>query len=405
MDKFNFYYDESEHSRKINYDTITADNYYDNFIAVIVGWKSADEKEIEVRYNSFESKYYGRSSNGELKSTTLKQKQFQNGFASLSKGNIDFLEDFLDMFDDRVYPCYSIASKIEYLVRQIFRDYENRLLVDMDLMKYSIVKALVKYQPKEVFEGLYTDTNHLLDALKNFFTNQIEIDKENVQLKQTEIESFRQILVLLNDVSDLKTLDWDYRLPFLEFDSYLKEKGIQEYSLEIDKEGEYGNTITAARNARINCVEETDSIDSFGVRMADILAGIIAKMLKALCSSLMYSNVEDAINKKVLPKEWFNVNDEQLSLCRKMNHIMCALNITGYKSYVRLYADDLILLLSYLSYMSQFESSQTISNDNEMQGEDFNAYSCQRLLDYFDRIQNKLPVDTVNDNSKGYFLN
>ena len=34
----NFYYDESEHSRKINYGTVNADNYYDNFVSVIVGW-------------------------------------------------------------------------------------------------------------------------------------------------------------------------------------------------------------------------------------------------------------------------------------------------------------------------------------------------------------------------------
>ena len=43
-----FYYDETEHSRKINYQTITANNYYDNFISVIVGWSSDEEKSILV---------------------------------------------------------------------------------------------------------------------------------------------------------------------------------------------------------------------------------------------------------------------------------------------------------------------------------------------------------------------
>ena len=189
MDKFNFYYDESEHSRKINHNTITADNYYDNFITVIVGWKSRDEKDIEASYSSFENKYRERSSNGELKSTTLKQRQFQNGLASLSKDNVDFLEDFFDMFDDRVYPYYSIASKIEYLVLQLFIDYKNSLLFDMDSMKYSIIKALVMYQPNEILEGLYKDAEQLLNLLKEFFTKQVEIDKENERLKRTEIES------------------------------------------------------------------------------------------------------------------------------------------------------------------------------------------------------------------------
>ena len=42
MGKYNFYYDESEHSRKINHKTITADNYYDSFITVVVGGSQWD---------------------------------------------------------------------------------------------------------------------------------------------------------------------------------------------------------------------------------------------------------------------------------------------------------------------------------------------------------------------------
>ena len=45
MFKYNFYYDESEHSRKINYKTVSASNYYDNFVTMIVGW-SAEKDDI-----------------------------------------------------------------------------------------------------------------------------------------------------------------------------------------------------------------------------------------------------------------------------------------------------------------------------------------------------------------------
>ena len=41
--KYIFFYDETEHSRKINYETVTANNYYDNFITGIVGWKAVYE--------------------------------------------------------------------------------------------------------------------------------------------------------------------------------------------------------------------------------------------------------------------------------------------------------------------------------------------------------------------------
>lgn len=38
MDEYIFYYDETEHSRVINYKTVNASNYYDNFITMIIGW-------------------------------------------------------------------------------------------------------------------------------------------------------------------------------------------------------------------------------------------------------------------------------------------------------------------------------------------------------------------------------
>ena len=46
MDTYKFYYDESEHSRKINYNTVTAPNYYDNFVTVIVGWSKEKKKKF-----------------------------------------------------------------------------------------------------------------------------------------------------------------------------------------------------------------------------------------------------------------------------------------------------------------------------------------------------------------------
>ena len=55
--KYHFFYDETEHSRKINIATVSAPNYYDNFIAVILGWKEADEQVIRDSYLKFEKKY------------------------------------------------------------------------------------------------------------------------------------------------------------------------------------------------------------------------------------------------------------------------------------------------------------------------------------------------------------
>ena len=154
MDKYDFYYDESEHSRKINYKTINASNYYDNFVTIIIGW-SVKKRDVLQRFKNFETKYADRKDrNGEIKSTMFKQKQFKYGFASLNKQNAQIINDFLSLFDKDVHIYFSIASKIEYLILQIFKEYRNNIFVDVDLLKYSITKALVLYRPEAVIKSI-----------------------------------------------------------------------------------------------------------------------------------------------------------------------------------------------------------------------------------------------------------
>lgn len=170
MDTYKFYYDESEHSRKINYNTVTAPNYYDNFVTVIVGWSKEKEKEVFKKYKDFENKYADRKDkNGELKSTTLKQKKFECGFASLDKANVQFIMDFLSIFDESTKLYFSVASKIEYLVLQLFIGYQNNFIIDADAVKYSITKALIAYRPQNVIKSIYDNPEEFVEELKRFF--------------------------------------------------------------------------------------------------------------------------------------------------------------------------------------------------------------------------------------------
>lgn len=405
MGKFNFYYDESEHSRKINYKTITAENYSDCFIAVIVGWHSENQAGLYERYSAFEEKYQDRQSDGELKSTTIKQSQLKSGFASLNKNNLSLLEDFLALFDERMFVYYAVISTIEYIIRQLFEDYENTFFVDMDAMKYSITKALVLYQPSDIMAGIYENTGELIAMLKSFFSAQIKKDKANETLKQMEIEQFSQILMILDDISTIRTIDWNYDISFVGFKKYLAEKAIHTYSLTIDKEGENGNTAKAAERVGLFPVTEADSLTSCGIRMADLLAGVISKLLKALHSTLRYASPEEQVNKKILDKSWFVVNERQLALYKKMYQVAVELNKAWYKAYAGTYSDNLIVLIALLGFMNHFESAEEIKRDLEMQGEYFNAYTCESLADYFKRMRNKLPIDPVEDTTKDYFYN
>ena len=402
--QYNFYYDESEHSREIGFETVTAKNFYDNFFAVIVGWQDRYESNLETKYLAFENKYEYRKSKGELKSHSIKNNQLKFGFASLSKNNIKFLDDFLSLFTKEVYFYFSSISKVEYIVDQLFENYHNSMFADMDAFKYTITKALVINRPKELIDCIYHSPDSMLQALKNFFEKKIELDQKNPELKEVEIRAFQQILILLNDIQVPRELKWDYLPPFEGFQLFLKEHSIKDYTLTIDHEGELQKTLHAAQEAGLKNVNELDSTEHFAIRMADMLAGLITKMMKAICRDIHPADSND-LKKTILPVEWFKLNSEQLKLYKKLYYIICELNVSWYKSYAGRYSDDLICLVALLGFMNQFTNIEEIQKNIEMQGEYFNSYICQCLSDYYDRQRNKLPFEPISITNVDYFIN
>lgn len=123
---------------------------------MIVGWSTRNDDILQL-HADFETKYADRQNcNGEIKSTMLRQKQFKYGFASLNRQTLNLYMIFLSLFNKDIHIYFSISSKIEYLVLQLFQNYRNNLLIDADLMKYSIIKALVMYHLRKslsIFES------------------------------------------------------------------------------------------------------------------------------------------------------------------------------------------------------------------------------------------------------------
>lgn len=410
MDTYKFYYDESEHSRKINYNTVTAINYYDNFVTVVVGWSKEKEKEVFEKYENFEKKYADRKDrNGELKSTTLKQKQFDFGFASLNKANTQLIMDFLSIFDESIKLYFSVASKIEYLILQLFKGYHNYCFIDADAVKYSIIKSIVVYRPQKVIKSIYDNPEEFVGELKRFFRERIECNRSNIRLKERENIAFEIILCILDNISAIPELQWDYRMPFSGFTKYLQEEHINDYDLVLDKEGEQneaGRTMQAACKMGLSNVIEGDSKESYGLRMADMMVGIISKLLKSLCDGVRYNSIAEGTEKKLLDMKWFQLNEAQLNLYKKLYKIICEWDNAWYKSYRGIYSDDLVCLIGLLRYMAHFENTKQIVNEKlEMQSEYFNGYVCRLLDDYFKCRQSKLPIDFIYENDEDYFLN
>lgn len=403
---YNFYYDESEHSRSIGFKTVTSDNFYDNFITIIVGWKSENEHEIQNRYCEFEQKHMDRHPNSELKSGTIHLKQLHYGFASTIKGNIDFLDDYLSLFSNDVYVYISTFSKVEYIINQLFKGYKNSLLFDMDNMRYSIIKSLVIYKPIEIVDAIYNNPENVVPEMKKFFKDRIEKNKSNPSLKEKESKSFEEILLLLDDINPIDCIEWDYTPPFVGFHRFLNENSISDYTLTIDREGEHQKTVLAAREAGLNNVYDEESDNHFGIRMADMLAGVLGKLMKSLCKAIHPTDT-DIVQKTILSDEWFTLSDAQLDLYKKLHHIVCELNNSWYKSFAGTYADDLVCINALLNFMNHFTNVEEIQKDFKMQGEYFNYCACEALVRDYGKKGIKLPIEPIRkENIKiDFYLN
>ncbi len=385
---YRFYYDESSHSESITEKTLNAENFYDNFITVIVGWDEAYESSLQTKYNAFEEKYKSRKAcnPAELKSSTIKTSDIVNGFASIKNKELTTLiEDYLSLFDEKVYVCISFINKVEFLVNQIIDGYDEEIWFDVDAFKYTLVKALRTYNPQNVITQLYKNPSGMVDSIRVFLEERIKINENNLGLKQKENQAFKQMLFILDKLSPLKDVTWDYTAPFMGFSEYLNHKGITDYSLILDKEGT-GRTLKSAQNSGLKLVSEGDSVNHFGIRMADMLAGIIFKLSKSLFKALNPLVPVSTPRKIILNEEWFRLSNQELNVYKLLHKVFLDLNEDEMKRIVGTFYDDLICFQALIQYMNSFVSAGEITKNLKMQGEWFNTFCCEYLESYFKTI-------------------
>ena len=386
---YHFFYDETEHSRKINYQTITASNYYDNFISVIVGWLSEDEDRIKDRYLGFETKYEFRKVNGELKSQTMKARDLRLGFASLNKNTVGFYDDLISLYDENILIYLSVASKIEHIINQLLRDYHNNALVNTNYMKYSIIKTINVYRPQKLIEAIYSKPQVFIDELRSFLKNQIAQNQTDIVLKERENQAYKEILMILDDAERLESLEWTYFTPFDGFRKLLIEMNIEDYQLIIDRDGDGSHTLNTALYEGLQNVSEKDSKDYVGIRMADMLAGLISKLMQSLKLALTNNYKAGEIKKTLLDSGWFSLNQKQLDLYKKLYRVICENNNHWYQIYSGIYSDDLVSFVALLQFMNHFEDATMIRNSEvKMLPEYYNAFVCERLQERYSIIRN-----------------
>jgi len=118
------------------------------------------------------------------------------------------MNDFLDLFDDKLFLYFTANSKTEFLINQLFRDYKvTPIRSNPGYLKYQITKLINIYQPKEVINSIYNDPAAFVPNLEKFLFKRLEIDNLNAKANQEEIKAIGIIFIFLKDIDPNFKLD------------------------------------------------------------------------------------------------------------------------------------------------------------------------------------------------------
>ena len=187
---------------------------------------------------------------------------------------------------------------------------------------------------------------------------------------------------------------------YLRFENKYKEKfTVDELKSEIIKQNQI-------KRIGIKDAYEVDSKNSVGIRIADMLAGLVSKFLKNIVSDLKYTSHEEAKKLKLLSNDWFNIDENKLKLYKMFKQIIVNQNDAWYKSFSGNYADSFLYFICLLNYFSGFKNIQDYKEKTvEEHKLLLNNLSVANLNDYFTRMHSKLPIEPISPNDKEFYYN
>lgn len=88
LEKYVFFYDETEHSRSITYEIINAENFEPNFVVAVVGCPVNSLEYLNDKYVDLESSYKTFYSVEELKSGIIKKNKYRYGLQTFAEPDL-----------------------------------------------------------------------------------------------------------------------------------------------------------------------------------------------------------------------------------------------------------------------------------------------------------------------------
>ncbi|SPR95089.1 DUF3800 domain-containing protein [Bacillus altitudinis] len=349
------------------------DNMY-VYVADIVKINEKNISEIINKYQLLEKNYMSsRNFNPkkELKGKDILKKNFQYGVASLKDREVNFYNSLFDLLlknrvDNLLFSINKMSLVADHrLLEWIFKLEEARVIVSAKLFKYSLVKYLENEAGDNVIQSIFDPQKKNKDIL-------IEIQKDmetfiskhnNIQRMKLQIQNYGDIINIIRETQHLiqekpfneVLFNWD-KVSF-NVDLWLLEMkdankiDMQSLELILDE----GIPLKPFKQLNIPSIKESeDSATHVGLRISDVLVVISGKLISNLAQDVKY-NKNNPQKRTLLPIEWFQLNEQQFYLLKKMKEYFFP-NNSRYCFIVDTYFDDALLFESYCRYISTYEN-------------------------------------------------
>lgn len=382
-----FFFDESFHSREINKKTIEDKEFFDNYVITGIGCLKRDLHKNEILYAQFEERFkklFSINENDELKSKIVKKEQYKYGIKSFNKKSLELYKVFWKLMNQSDYIYYICAiSKLEYILTQF--NYNIWGVRDYSSFVYSIVKAVNVYRPKEVLKALFEENDLLLGELVKFLRRKIS-ENENNPIKVHENISFKECITILEEINGENiNLKWKYNNIFIGFKKFVNELELNNVRVVIDKEGNpNNNTAKACKKEGFKNVIETDSKKNITLRCTDLMCGFISKMMRAIYEDTKTTDDEEYKERKILNKNWFEINEEQFWLYKDIAKYFKKYSKYYWSTYISIYFDSFFQFIDLIYYFDMFENFEKFNSmDSNKHRERYNGLIINHIYEKF----------------------
>lgn len=381
-----FWYDETYHDRKITPATLKNQNFKKEFFSIFIGINLNQKNDLEEMFCKWENKYktlFKINQETELKSTTIfKSKEIEYGIASIkNEKKIDLISEFLDiLIDNKIFVQISVFNKIAYLIQQLFDSHKN----DLKFI-HSASKMLSTFN---YFEPIICFMENNMEAgIKNL----LDFFEIKSKLEWPGAKAAKEILIILKSFTkiDYSSINnkWNYIPSFIGVERYIKEQNFDKEKIKIIIDNDE-NTYSDAKKI-FPYVENGNSKNDFGLRLSDLLVGLISRLVIVINKSRDYKENQIEFLDNPLDTNFFELDENQFKIYQKLFKLYFQINNSYHKQFSSIYTES-IPFLSYLKYINQFETYddyKKISNKNHQNEE--NIFSFHEYQSYLGGIFNE----------------